>query len=163
MTLRLAAFTMMAAFALAPAGFGSGKKANKASVTFHMETEATDNPKMIFPQLTNGETRYFRRMPEVGIKDVQSFNPFPSDVGDGYGLVIKLKGAATNRLAAITNANQGRWMISQINGRVVDGIMIDAQVSDGVLVIWKGVTLADIAVLDEEFPRIGLEGQKKKK
>lgn len=163
MTSRLAAFTIMAAFALAPAGFGIGKKETKASITFHMETEATDNPKMIFPQLTNGETRFFRRMPDIGFKDVQSFNPFPSEVGEGYGIVIKLKGAATNRLAAITNANQGRWMISQINGRVVDGIMIDAQVNDGVLVIWKGVTLADIAVLDEDLPRIGQEGKKKKK
>lgn len=162
MTLRLAAFTTLAVFALAPAGFGSGKKENKASVTFHMETEATDNPKMIFPQLANGETRYFRRMPEIGMKDIQSFNPFPSDAGDGYGIVIKLKGSASNRLSAITNANQGRWMISQVNGRVVDGIMIDSQVSDGMLVIWKGVTLADIAVLDEDLPRTGQEGKKKK-
>ncbi len=35
--------------------------------------------------------------------------------------------------------------------------------NDNKWVIWKGVTLADIEILDKEFPRIGEEGQKKKK
>ena len=160
---RVAAFAMMAVLAVVPAAWGAGKKDSKAAVTFHMETEATDNPKMIFPQLANGETRYFRRMPEFRAKDIASFNPFPSEVDGSYGIIIKLKGGVVNRLAAITNVNQGRWMISQINGRVVDGIMIDQQVNDGILVIWKGITLGDIALLDAELPRIGEEGKKKKK
>lgn len=163
MNSRLAAITLTAFLALAPAGLGSGKKEAKASISLHMQTEATDNPKMIFPQLTNGQTHYFRRMPEIGTKDVMAFSPFPSEFDGSYGIVFKLKGNAARRLAALTNANQGRWMVSQINGRVVDGVMIDRQVDDGVVVIWKGVTLADIAAFDEDFPRIGQEGQKKKK
>ena len=159
---RIAAFTMMVIMALAPSVFAGGKKENKAAVSFHMETEASDNPKMIFGQLANGQTRYFRRLPEITIKDMVSFSPFPSLVGEDYGLMFKLKANATNRLAAITNANQGRWMIAQLNGRVVDGVMIDKQISDGFIVIWKGVTLADLAVLDEELPRTGAEGKKKK-
>jgi len=160
---RFATITMMILVALAPALFGSGKKEAKANVSFHMQTEASDNPKMMFPQLANGQTHYFRRMPEIGVKDVVSFSPFPSEIGGSYGMIFKLKGNAASRLAALTNANQGRWMVSQINGRVVDGVMIDGQVNDGVVVIWKGVTLADIAAFDEDFPRIGQEGQKKKK
>lgn len=152
---------MLAVLALAPLGLASGKKETKASVSFHMETEGTDNPKMIFPQLANGQTRYFRRMPEFATKDVEAFSPFPSEVGGDYGIVLKLKGNGSNRLSAVTNANQGRWMISQVNGRVVDGIMVDKQIEDGMLVIWKGVTLADIAVLDEQLPRIGEEKKKK--
>ena len=79
------------------------------------------------------------------------------------GLFLGSRGNAANRLVAISNMNQGRWMIAQINGRVLDGVLIDKQIDDGVLVIWKGVTLADIAVLDEAFPRAGEEGKKKKK
>ena len=56
-----AALVMVVALALAPPVFASGKKENKASITFHMETEGTDNPKMIFPQMANGQNRYFRR------------------------------------------------------------------------------------------------------
>jgi hypothetical protein len=158
---RFAAISMLAILAMTPVGHASGKKDTKASVSFHMETEATDNPKMIFPQLANGHTRYFRRMPEFMTKDIVAFSPFPSEAGDDYGLVLKLKNNGINRLSAISNANQGRWMISQVNGRIVDGILIDKQVDDGILVIWKGITLADIAVLDKQLPRIGEEGKKK--
>ena len=157
---RIAALMMVVVLALAPAAFAGGKKETKASVTFHIETEATDNPKMIFPQLANGKTRFFRRTPEISMKDMVSSSPFPSEFGD-YGLVINVKSNAANRWAALTNANQGRWIISQVNGHVVDGFMIDRQVDDGKLVIWKGVSLEDIAVLDKELPRIGQEGKKK--
>ena len=161
---RLAALLIMLAIALAPSLFASGKKDTKATLSFHMETEGTDNPKMIFSQLTNGKTRYFRRMPEIMIKDVVSFTPFPSEDGAGdFGMVFLLKDNAARRLAAVTNINQGKWMITQVNGRVVDGVLIDRQVDDGRLVVWKGLTMADVAIFDETLPRIGQENQKKKK
>jgi hypothetical protein len=161
MKLHVAALLMMTLLALAPPLFASGKKENKASVTFHIETEASENPKMIFPQVVGEQTRYFRRMPEIGMKDIVSFSPFPSDVGEGFGIVFRLKSNAVNRFAAITAANQGRWLISQVNGRAVDGVIIDKQVNDGFIVIWKGVTLADVELLDEELPRAD-EANKKK-
>jgi len=159
---RIAALTILALVALVPSAMAGGKKENKASVTFHMETAATDNPKMIFPQMANGQTRYFLRTPEIGTKDIVSFSPFPSDVAGDYGMVVKVKPGVVTRLAAVTNANQGRWMIVQVNGRVVDGVMIDKQIDDGVLVVWKGVTLADVSLLDEQYPRTGETGKKKK-
>ena len=164
MQTRRAALLMMLVLALTPAVFASGKKEMKASVSFHMETESTDNPKMIFQQMAFGKDRSFRRVPEVSTKDIVSFTPFPSDAGgDDYGVVFILKENAAKRLSAITNINQGKWMITQINGRVVDGVLIDKQIDDGRLVIWKGVTLADVTVLDESYPRVGQEGKKKKK
>lgn len=162
MVSRIAALSIMVILAICPTVFASGKKEVKASVTFHIETEATDNPKMIFPQLANGKQRFFRRLPEFATKDIFSFNPFPSEIGADYGIVIKLKGGAINRLAAISNANQGRWMIAQVNGRIVDGVFLDRQIDDGVLVIWKGISLADITLLDEDLPRAGAAGKKKK-
>jgi hypothetical protein len=162
MNSRIAALSMMVVFALAAPLFAAGKKENKASVSFHMETESTDNPKMIFPQLENGQTRYFRRTPEISLKDIVSFSPFPSDVGEEYGVVFKLKGNAARRLSALSNANQGRWMVTQVNGRVVDGLIIDKTVDDGYIVIWKGVTLNDTKILDKELPRMDAKDKKKK-
>ena len=161
MQTRLAALLMGLILALAPAVLASGRKSGNASVTFHLETESTDNPKMIFPQLTNGQTRYYRRMPEITSKDMVAFSPFPSETGEGYGIIFKLKPNAVNRLAAVTSINTGRWMISQINGRIVDGVLIDKQINDGFIVIWKGVTLADVATFDESLPRIDAGGKKK--
>lgn len=149
--------------ALCPAAWASGKADNKASVTLHIETEATDNPKMIFPHVIDGQTRHFGRMPEISTKDVVSYSPFPADGGAEFGAMFKLKPSVAGRLSAITAANQGRWLVTSVNGRVVDAVVIDKQINDGLLVAWKGLTLADIAVLDDQLPRIGAEGQKKKK
>jgi hypothetical protein len=89
-----------------------------------------------------------------------AFSPFPSTMGDDYGLIFRLKPNAATRLAAITAANQGRWLIAMLNGRVVDGVTIDKQVTDGAIVIWKGVSLADVDLLDKELPRAGAAKKK---
>ena len=160
---RLTALLMVGVMAFAPALHASGKKEAAASVSFHIETDANDNPKLIFPQLTNGQTRHFRRMPEITTKDIVSFRPFPSEIGGDYGVMFQLKDHSTKRLAAVTNMNSGRWLVAQLNGRIVDGVLIDKQIDDGFIVIWKGVTLPDIAILDESIPRTGGDGKKKKK
>ena len=161
---RLTALLIMLVTVFAPAAFAGSKPDTKVSITFHIETDVNDNPKMIFSQQTNGQMRYFRRMPEINTKDVVSFNPFPSDAGgDDYGVVFKLKDNAAKRLAAITNNSQGRWLLAQINGRVVDGVLIDKQIDDGFLIVWKGATLADIHLFDAAMPRVGQDGKKKKK
>lgn len=153
---------MLLACALPATLQAGGKASNKAVLSFHIETDENDNPKMIFSQMTNGKVRYFRRLPEVTTKDVASFMPFPTEGGEGYGIVFKLKDNASARLVAITNANQGRWLLAQLNGRIVDGVLIDKQINDGCVVIWKDVTLADVNLFDASLPRIGQDGKKKK-
>ncbi len=159
---QLAALLTVAVMAFSPTAFAGGKKENKLSVTFHLEADATDDPKMIAPQMANGKKRFFYRLPEISTKDIIAFSPFPADVGEGYGVVFRVKGNVANRLSALTNANVGRFMISQINGRVLDGFMIDKQVNDGCVVIWKGVTLAEVGMLDAEMPRFGAKEKKHK-
>lgn len=163
MPYRLAAFLMMMVLALAPAAFASGKKEAKCSVSFHMETDGNDNPKMIFPEKkVDGKPAFFRRMPEFSNKDIAGFVPFPSQSGgEDYGIMFILKDNAAKRLMAVSNANQGRWMLAQINGRFVDGVRIDKQIDDGKLVIWKGATLADIKLFEETFKRVGQNPEKK--
>lgn len=126
-----------------------------ARVSFHIETEGTDNPKMIFPQVVSGERRFFRRVPEITSSDFVGFSPFPSDVEGTYGVVFELKRNASTRLAAVSSANQKRWMVCQAFGRVIDEVIIDRPVEDGMIVIWKGLTLEEVAQLDKSFPRIG--------
>jgi hypothetical protein len=132
-----------------------GKKDGKSGISFHFQADPTDNPKMIFPQMTNGQQVFYRRNPEVMTKDIAAFNPFPSQDGEGFGALLQLKPSAKNRLAAVTNANVNRWMVAMVNGRVVDAVIIDRQVDDGHLVIWKGIGQAEIDAFDTQVPRIG--------
>ncbi len=133
-------------------------------VTFHLETDPTGvNPKLVFTQMDEGKQRFFLRSPEVTMKDITAFCPFPSGTGEEYGLVFQLKDPAKRRLNAVSIANQGKFLLSQANGRVVDGVWIDKPVNDGVLVIWKGITNNDIKLFDKVLPRIGAKDKAKKK
>ncbi len=162
MNVRLAAIALILTCALAPALRAAGKAGEKANLSFHLETENTQNPKMIFAQDHNGDIRYFKRMPEISTRDVVAFTPFPSDDENSYGIVFQLNNAATRRLAAVTSSNQGRWLVAQVNGRIVDGVLIDEAVNDGFIVIWKGINLEDIGQYDAAVPRIGAKKPKKK-
>ena len=149
---------------LAPSVHAGGKAEDAPIISFHMETEATDNPKMIFPAQINGQQRWFRRLSDISSKDIAAFGPFPDDLGgDTYGVAIQLKPHAARRLAAVTAVNQGKWMVARVNGRVVDAVVIDKQIDDGYLIIWRGVTLAEINVYDKIVPRIGASDVEKKK
>ncbi|WP_411825745.1 hypothetical protein [Luteolibacter sp. AS25] len=133
----------------------AGGKKEVARISFHIETEGTDNPKMIFPYEMFGKQRFFRRIPEVSSKDIAGYTPFPADDQMSYGAVFKLKGAGQRRLAAITSANIGKWMVCQAFGRLVDGVVIDEPINDGALVIWRGLSLQEINELDKSIDRIG--------
>lgn len=164
MRLLSATLGILLALAAASSVSAAGKADNKASISFHIETEASDNPKMIFPHtVNNGQKRFFRRIPEISSKDVVSYGPFPSDSGDGYGAVFRLKESAAKRLSAVTNMNQEKWLVAQVNGRLVDAVIIDQPINDGVLVVWKGITIADLTIFDKSIKRTGEDGDKKRK
>lgn len=140
--------------------FAGGNKGKAARVSFHIETAGTDNPKMIFPHEIMGQQRYFRRIPEVSSKDLVAFSPFPAEDQASYGAIFQLKDPARRRLAAVTADNIGKWLVCQAFGRLVDGVMIDATVDDGAVVIWSGLTVDEVKELDKSMPRIG---EKKKR
>ena len=147
----------------APFARAGGKAGEMGMVTFHLETEEGGNPKMVFPQMDDGKQRFFLRTPEITMKDMVAFRPFPSGTGDEYGMVFQLKDAAKRRLNAISTAHQGKYLLAQANGRVVDGVLIDKPVDDGLIVIWKGITTAEVQLFDKALPRIGDTDKKKKK
>ena len=159
---RILAVMLLGAAATSPGTAGGNADENPA-VSFHIETEHAENPKMVFPVQTGGKTRYFRRMPELGMRDVAAFRPFPGDDDAAtYGIVFQLRKAAGRRLSSITSANQGRMLLAMTNGRPVDMVEIDQPVDDGFIVIWKGITEADIRLYDDAVPRIGEDTNKKK-
>lgn len=163
MDLRIAALVTLFAVASNPVGTAGGKPGNMGMVTFHLETDEGGNEKMVFPQMDEGKQRLFTRAPEISMKDMVAFAPFPSGKGEEYGVVFQLKDAAKRRLNAISTANQGKYLLAQANGRVVDGVLIDKPVDDGLIVIWKGLSADDVKIFDQTLPRIGEDKDQKKK
>lgn len=163
-SLRSIILAAVVGLALVAPVIAGGKAGEDPMVSFHIETDHAENPKMVFPIEVGGKTRYFRRLPEIGTRDIAAFRPFPGDDGaNTYGIVFQLKNGPSRRLASITNANQGRMLLAMTNGRPVDMVMIDQQVNDGFIVIWKGVTEAEIRLYDKAAPRIGEDAKKKRR
>lgn len=160
MNLRLTAWVAFFALIASPVGLSSGKAGKMGMVTFHLETQGGGNPKMVFDQMDDGKQRFFTRAPEISMNDMVAFTPFPSGDGDEYGIVFQLKDAAKRRLNAISIANQGKYLLAQVNGRVVDGVIIDKPVDDGLIVVWKGLSSEDVKLFDKALPRIGADKKK---
>ncbi len=161
MNLRNAALAAIFTLVVTPCSKAGGTPGEVGMVTFHLETDVNENPKMIFSQMDNGKQRFFRRIPEITMKDMVAFCPFPAGTGEEYGLAFQLKESAKRRLNALSIANQGKFLLAQVNGRVVDGVVIDKPVDDGGIVIWKGITLDDLKLFDKALPRIGDKDKKK--
>lgn len=140
--------------------WGGGKKENNMAVSFHMETEGTNNPKMIFEQDVAGRKRFFQRSPDFSTKDIVAFSPFLADNQVDFGVVFQLRPSAAARLENLTAANQGRLLLATCNGRVVDVVEIDKPIKDGFLVIWNGIQDAEIKECDKVAPRIGKDKKK---
>ncbi len=149
------ALVAVACFFLAGGVMAGGNKGKKVDISFHIETEASDNPKMIFPHEVMGKQRFFRRIPEVSSIDYVAFSPFPSDDQASYGVILQLKDNARRRLAAVTQISSGKWLACKAFGRIVDGVLVEDPVDDGVVVVWKGLSIEEIGQLDEALPRIG--------
>lgn len=155
MKLLTALLALAALLSFAPSAIAGGDKGKAVRVSFHIETEGTDNPKMIFPHEMFGKQRFFRRIPEVSSKDLVAFSPFPAEDQASYGAVFQLKDVARRRLAAVTADNIGKWLVCQAFGRIVDGVMVDGPVDDGAIVIWRGLSLEEVHEIDKAMPRIG--------
>ena len=140
---------------LAGGVMAGGNNGKKVDISFHIETEASDNPKMIFPYEVMGKQRFFRRIPEVSSNDFVAFSPFPSDDQASYGVILQLKDNARRRLAAVSQISSGKWLVCKAFGRMVDGVLVEDPVDDGVVVVWKGLSIQEIGILDELLPRIG--------
>lgn len=143
---------LLAVFLMPLTAHAAGSKKGKAQISFHLQAEVGDAPKMIYPLMVGNAQMNFKRMPEVQTKDIASYKAIPSKDKEGfYDIIVQLRPHAAQRLQLITNANRGRFMASQLNGRTGEAMLIDQQVNDGVLVIWGVATAADLEVLAKTY------------
>ncbi len=151
MILRIGSILLMACLLPLTAN-AAGSKKGKAQVSFHLQAEPGDAPKMVYPLMVGGKQTPFKRMPEIQTKDIAGFKAVPSKKIAGiYDIVVQLKPNAAKRLEMVTNANRGRMMAGQLNGRAGEGMLINEVVKDGTLVIWGVANAEDLKALAKTF------------
>lgn len=134
----------------------SSKRPKKNTLTFHLEGNQVDGPKMVFPLPMGAKQRFFLKSPLTFTKELVAYKPFFADDGTA-GATFAFAPAAVNRISARTTQHQGKWLVAMLNGRPVDAIYIDRPVKDGKLVVWKGIKEAEITAFEYAFPHIGEE------
>jgi hypothetical protein len=147
--------TVVLSLLLIPAAFASGKKTEAMSVTFHLQSDASEGRKLVFPQMTAGQEVYYRISPAFSTKDIVAFVPFPADDQISYGVMLQLSKGAAQRLSSISSDNRGSYILAVVNGNVRDAVLIDRTVNDGMLVIWQRITAQEVRLADSMMPRIG--------
>lgn len=145
---------ILAATLILPSASGMGKRPEKNRLTFHLEGDISDGPKMVLPLQMGNKKRYFKKSPITFSKELVSLKHFPDEQGE-YGAVFSFNLAAKTRIAAITTQNQDKWIVAMLNGRPVDGVFIDSPVTDGKLVIWRGINQSEIIRFEYFMPYTG--------
>ncbi len=135
---------------------GAGKQYKLHIVTFHVEGEETDNPKMITPVKLGQEHRQylFQQDPVLqrqGHRLVLSVHR----VGRGHlrgGLPAQ--GARRHELKAITLTNQGKLLGLRCSDAPLQAVLIDRPIDDGVVVVWSGLQQKHLQEFRKRFPHV---------
>jgi len=152
--------SLVLVLALSLFGLAGGKKP-RMLVSFHIEAERQEaevdsQGKFIIP-LTLGNpptTFFFHKIPELTNKQVAGFYAFPSSSGNGYGVAFKLNAQGRDRLQSITTQNSGKRLLTTVSTRPVNFVVIDRAISHGYIVVWSGLTAADIDLFRESMTEI---------
>ncbi|MFT4546965.1 MAG: hypothetical protein ACI8XO_000233 [Verrucomicrobiales bacterium] len=134
----------------------SGARKPQLGISFHLEGSQSDGAKMVQPMRLGNppKTYYFRRAPEMSKRHIKGYYPFPANDGSGFGVAFKLNQNGTDALTTVSTVAQGRKLLTVIDSEPVDFIVLNEPIHDGYIVVWGGLTKADLAKFDKEFPRI---------
>lgn len=155
------------ALTLATAGLlslGSGKRSDSVLVSFHLETSREEWPKFAHAVKMGDPAQqyYFKLSPIITDADILWFHPFISEDGVTYGAAFKLKDAGSERLTNLTSdpTYRGRLLgvhvqpVGPKTSPVLSYLQIDRRITDGTLVIWKGLTDTHLRAFTQRFAHV---------
>lgn len=149
---------LLAALLLAatPSGDGAGTQSKLSMISFHVEGDQTDNPKMITPVKLGAEHRqyFFSNIPSFTDKDIAWFYPFTAADGVSFGAAFRLKEHAAVELKAISLTNQGKLLGLRCADVPMQAVLIDRPIEDGIIVIWSGLQQRHLQDFRKRFPHV---------
>lgn len=142
--------------ALASVVLSSCATKDKFFVSVHSQGTEMSSPKSIMPDSVGNPPRkvILNRAPEFTQKNIAAFQSFKAENGNGNGVALRLDFKGTQALEIATRMRQGEILRSLINGKPVDYVIIDGPITDGIFVIWEGVSDEVIAEMGKKYPPI---------
>ena len=138
--------------------------ARQPSVTirFHSEVNPKTNTEfsVSVPLPDSSKTICLSKIPEISEGDVKAVFPFPANDGT-QGCALKLDEHGRLTLDTLSQQSRGSMFVGFLNKRPVAAMIIDRHVTDGILVIPRGLTPEEIALLQKTFPTLGAKKNKK--
>ena len=154
--LRTRTFLVTAAVALlCPLLFtGAGNKSDPFLISIHEEATIDEVPKFAHPVKLGADAKqyYFKKVASFTDNDIAYYYPFTSKDGQSFGVALKMKGRGTEGLKALSLTQPGKLLGVRFSPQTFSAIYIDRPVEHGTIVIWSGLSKAQIKKLGKKFP-----------
>jgi hypothetical protein len=145
----------------------AGGKSPAPYIGLHVQGDEYEGAKFVKPNVVNGETKYFRIIPDVTTRHFSAFQAFVSEDGASYGAALRLNDEGLRALNVMCTTSQGRLARTIVNGKLLDIIHIDRVPADGYVIVWSGLSEDDLKLMSKKLRRLDDgqpgEGQKRKK
>ena len=139
----------------------AGGKSPSPYIGVHVQGDEFEGAKFVKPNVINGETKYFRILPDVATRHFSSFQAFVSENGASYGAALRLNDEGMRAMNVMCSTSQGRLARTIVNGKLLDIIHIDKAPADGYLIVWGGLDAEDLKLLSKKLNRLddGMPGE----
>ena len=94
------------------------------------------------------------KIPSISERDVASFYPYRAADGT-YSAVLQLDPHGIAVLEAVSAQHLGQVLVASVSGRLTATLKIDKPISDGIIFIPYGLTVADIRAMGASFSLMG--------
>lgn len=134
-------------------GLGAGKTKGPF-IGMHPEGDENEGPRMVRGEVLAGRKIWFRISPEVSGRHFSGYAPFAAADGT-FGVALQLNAEGGRAVLVMCSTYPGKVVRIIANGHPVDAQRIAKPPSDGRIIIWQGLSRADLLLFDKTLKRFG--------
>lgn len=147
-------FRLLFCILLVPSLGLSAGKTKGPFIGMHPEGGENEGQRMVRPDSVGGRKVWFRISPEVSGRHFGGYAPFAASDGT-FGVALQLKEEGMRAVQIMCSTYPGKLARIIVNGRPVDTLRIDKPPTDGRIIIWSGLSRADLLLFDKSMKRFG--------
>jgi len=142
---------------------GSGKRGADILVSFHLEANQSRFEQKLAEAVKVGDSAnqyYFDKIPLFTDDHIEWFYSFLSEDGTTFGAAFKLNIRAADILQVTSRTPENRGKLVAVNVMPISKnslpirsfLEVDKPITDGIIVIWKGLSDEHLKIFAKHFP-----------